>query len=376
MCSPGDIAVQSFLGPLLVLALLHPLPAQTSSKTEVLPASMENSEGLGGTPYPFGVSKPCRYQTLYESVKERGPTRIITELRLRGDWVNATYTQKAKAWANMAIAMSHSDRGFSTVSSTFSWNRGLDQTGVFKIKKVAFPPQGASKTGPRPFNISLPLDRPFIHRPTAGNLLVEYIILDQPAGDYRLDSGLHCLSPSAGFGKRDASCYWTRKTSTGTEKAYLRLSSNVSIKLGNQVDWTLEDAPPNTPALFMIGNDPKYARWGAFSVPIPLMAFGATGCYLNTDLMLSTVAVSNASGTAVASFKIPGNYAYLGQYLHSQALAPQYAANRMGLVFSLGHKAKICGPVTATRIMAIGDLKTERGSILYGDAPIIQLVYQ
>lgn len=360
----------------LAIAISHSLPAQTTGKTEVLPASMATTEGLGGTPYPFGIGKACRFQTLYESVNERGPTQIVTELRMRGDWVNPTYSQKAKGYANMGISMSHSDRGFATVSSTFSWNRGLDETGVFTIKKVLFPAQASSKTGPRPFNIKFKLDRPFIHRPAAGNLLVEYYILEQPAGDYRLDSGLHCLSPSASFGKRDSSCYWTRKTSTGTEQAYLRLKSNVSIKLGSHIDWTLEDAPPNTPALFMIGNDPKYARWGALPVPIPLNAFGAPGCYLNTDILLVTTALSNSSGTAVASIKIPDNYAFLHQYLHSQALAPQYAANRMGLVFSLGHKAEICGPVTDTRIMAIGDLKAETGSILYGDAPVLQLVYQ
>lgn len=371
--------MQRFLGLFLLLLFLpisHPLKAQTSGKTEVFPASMEKTEGLGGTPHPFGLSRPVRYQTLYESVKERGPTRIVRQIRFRGDWVSPTYSQSLKQYADMGISISHSNRGFSTVSSTFALNRGLDETAVFKIQKKSFLKQDASKTGPRPFNLVFPLDRPFIHRPTAGNLLIEFYILSQPSGDYRLDSGLHCLSPSSSFGKMDSTCHWTRKTSTGTEKAYLRLSSNLSIKLGNRVDWKLEDAPPNTPALFFIGSDPRYARWGAFKVPIPLVSFGAPGCYLNTDILLSTVAVSNSSGTAVATFSIPGNYAYLNEHLHMQALAPEFSANKMGLLFSLGHKSQICGPVTATRIMSIGDLKAEKGSILYGDAPVLQLVYQ
>ncbi len=358
------------------LLLLAPLPSQTTGKTEILPASMSKTEGLGGTPFPFGLGKPCRMQTLYESVQERGPTRIVKEFRLRPDWINPNYTQKAKAWANMGIFMSHSNRGFSTVSSIFGLNRGPDMTSVFKIKKVAFPAQTKSASGPKPFNLVFKLDRPFIHKPTKGNLLVEYVILSQPKGDYRLDSSLHCLSPRASFGKRGASCYWTKKTSQGTEKVYLRLKSNISIKLGNKVSWTLEGVPPKSAALFFLGNDPRYARWGAIPVPIDLGPFGAPGCFINTDILMATIATSNAGGTAVSSFEIPSNYAYLNQFLHSQALVPQFSANKMGLVFSLGEKAQICGPITATRVLAIGDVNASKGSVLYGDAPVLQLIYQ
>lgn len=364
---------------LLILPVLHlhgAIQAQGALKTEVYPTSMTTREGLGGTPFPFGLGKPCRMQTLYETVEERGPTRIVREIRLRPDWVNPTYTQKAKAWANMGISMSHSSRGFATISSTFSRNRGLDETGVFKVQKVALPGQVTSKVGPKPFNIVFKLDHPFIHRPAAGNLLVEYYILSQPSGNYRLDSSLHCMSVSADFGKRDSSCHWNRKTSTGTEKVWLRLKSNLSLKLGNTVTWTLEDAPPKTPTVFFLGNDPKVARWGVLPVPIDLHPFGATGCYLNTDILLANVGLSDSKGVAVASFTIPTNYAWINQFLHVQAFVPRFSANKMGLVFSLGHKAQICGPITATRLLAIGDLKSQKGSVLYGDAPVLELVYQ
>ncbi|MEZ5988840.1 MAG: hypothetical protein R3F30_06900 [Planctomycetota bacterium] len=356
---------------LALSALAALLPAQTSS---VLPPSFAQTEGLGGTSYPFGVGKEVREQLLYETLDPKAAVRGVTEIAMRPDWRGSTYTQGAKAWCHVWVYASHSARGFATMSTTFTANQGPDMAAVIEDRKVALPAQTASATGPLPFNIRLKLDRPFLYRPAIGNLLLEVIVGSQPAGDYRLDSTLHCESRSLDFGARDAACAWPDRTQSPAVPRYPKLDTNLSLKAGGYVDWLLSEAPPSVPALVIMGQDPRYANWGGLKVPVALGAFGAPGCYLNTDLFFATTIPVDAKGSGVGRLPIPLGYALIQEWLHAQAVVFDWAANKMGLVFTLGRKAEVCGPVFATRLVSVGDLEAKTGSLLAGEAPVLELV--
>lgn len=112
----------------------------------------------------------------------------ITELRFRPDSV---YGQAfTTSIANIEIRLSTTVRSPDALSLVFSNNVGWDdvvvQRGPLAISSQFRGPAG----GPKEFDIGVPLSRPFLHDPSAGNLLLEIRNFSGSAAAYLSGSGL------------------------------------------------------------------------------------------------------------------------------------------------------------------------------------------
>jgi len=96
------------------------------------------------------------------------------------------------------------------------------------------------------------------------------------------------------------------------------------------------NVPSTAPALLVLGL--SNTKWSAFTLPLDLTAFGATGCSLYTsfDLLLP---MTNYNGTGYLNLPIP--YAIPGGQFYVQGLTLDPSANSLGLVFSNAGDAKL-----------------------------------
>ncbi len=344
----------------------------SGQKTLVLPEGFAGVEGRAGTSLPFGLSLPIRMQAIYQPWVIENKVKTITEIDIRADWSNqkGADTIKAKAYVHLQLFLSHSPRSFDNLSRTFSKNRGDDDTAVIKDKRLALPAQPKLPKGPRPFNIILKLDKPFVYLQTKGPLLIEMSIKAQPKGSYRLDSPLFPTSPAQDFGKVGSAC------NVSTTGKPLVLTNGPSFQAGGSVAWKVEGAPPEVPAMIAMGtHEPPGLAFGKVT-PFHLGPFGAKGCYVNTNWVIAKAFKTTKQGTGGWVFPLPKRQDLWNQWIFAQAITSDLSANPMGLVLSKGRKVQILGPIRTARVFAINDLKAKTGTLQNGSAPIIALRYR
>ena len=88
------------------------------------------------------------------------------------------------------------------------------------------------------------------------------------------------------------------------------------------------------------------------------------------------MAVTDGRGQASYSSPVPADKRFRRATLYCQTLTLDLAANAMGVIWSLGRKAQVCGPVQCTRVLHVGDLQVKTGTVQIGGAPILRLKYQ
>ncbi len=343
-----------------------------AQRTLVLPEGFEKVEGRAGTGLPFGLSLPIRMQAIYQPWVIENTAKTITQIDIRADWSDqkGADTIKAKAFVHLQLFLSHSPRSFDNLSKTFAKNRGDDDTVVIADKRLALPAQPKLAKGPRPFNITLKLDKPFVYLQTKGPLLVEISIKAQPKGDYRLDSPLFPTSPAGDFGKAGPAC-----TISSTGKP-LVLTNGPSFQSGGSVAWKISGAPPEVPAMIAMGtHEPPGLAFGK-TTPFHLGPFGAKDCYVNTNWVLAKAFKTTKQGSGGWVFPLPKRQDLWNQWIFAQAVTSDLRANPMGLVLSKGRKVQILGPIRTARVFAINDLKAKTGILQKGSAPIIALRYR
>ncbi len=343
-----------------------------AQKTLILPEGFEKVEGRAGTSIPFGLSLPIRMQAIYQPWVIENKAKTIMEIDIRADWSDqkGADTIPAKAYIHLQLFLSHSPRSFDNLSRTFSENRGVDDTNVIADKRLALPAQPKLPKGPRPFNIVLKLDKPFVYLQTKGPLLVEMSIKAQPKGAYRLDSPLFPTSPSQDFGSVGPAC------AVSTTGKPLGLTNGPSFQVGGSVAWKLEGAPPEVPAMIAMGtHEPPGLAFGKVT-PFHLGPFGAKGCYVNTNWVLAKAFKTTKQGTGGWVFPLPKRQDLWNQWIFAQAITSDLSANPMGLVLSKGRKVQILGPIRTSRVFALNDLKAKKGTLQNGSAPIIALRYR
>lgn len=176
--------------PLLAVALLLGL---ANAQTIVIPDGAAAAEGESASLFPWGRgADSLRQQFVYDSANftAQGVTTpiLITRLRWRPD---TNYTAAPQSWSACSygranIQLSTCPRDQSVASTTFAANRGDDATMVYS-GPVGLPAGTATRPGPAPFLVDIPLTTPFVYDPAAGDLTIE---TDLPAGQFAGTPGL------------------------------------------------------------------------------------------------------------------------------------------------------------------------------------------
>ncbi len=341
----------------------------------IVPRTMATREGGSSTAIPFGLSQPARVLCLYdaEELPWTGPT-LISGIDLRADNdVPSTTSFAQKQYIAMHVRLSTAARRSDVASATFDDNHGIDATFVLTNSRLSLPAQPPSATAPRPCNVSIPITPFFFDlspirgpRPPPPGLAIEFRVVLQPVGDYRLDSPLQCASTISSFGSLGPLC----RTGRGLP---LTITPNSSVKAGDRVTYTVDNMLRDTIFVVSIGSLAGVGQFGGFPLPISMAPLQAPDCYVNTDWLLLTPGLGDQNGRGQVSYTIPPGRQLVGRSIHAQALCRDLIANPFLHVTSLGVSASICGPLGMARISALGDEQAVTGAVSYGAGYVIQL---
>src|SRR5690606_18583611 len=101
---------------------------------------------------------------------------------------------------------------------------------------------------------------------------------------------------------------------------------------GTPTTYELRDAAPNTLSVLHIGW--RTDVWGGFRLPLDLGAFGAPGCFLDHDIIVSPSASTNSRGDGQVSFTWPLDRNAQGMPFHTTFAVVDRGANHLGVVHS------------------------------------------
>jgi len=148
-------------------------PARADDIQVVVPNSKDGFAGIGNT-RPFSFA-PARYQQLNFAAEFgaiTGPS-LITEVAFRAGPTATPFTHTV---ADLQVNLSTA--AVTPLSASYATNVGSDDTVVFAgplAMNVASPMGGL-----RPFEIVIPLQTPFLYDPSAGDLLLDLRLIDNP----------------------------------------------------------------------------------------------------------------------------------------------------------------------------------------------------
>jgi len=196
--------------------------AQTTSL--VVPPAFENADGVNGS----GVLREViRLQEAYGASYFPNHPITIREIHFRPSTIAGnSFTSSI---ANIQINLSTTTRPAENLSATFATNTGVDDTVVFNGAIQLSSRFTGPVSGPKGFDIIIPLTTPFVYNPAAGNLLV----------DFRNKSG--------------SSVSWVDVAGVGGDQASRAISHNINgtqattLDTGADILKIVFDAPPTNP---------------------------------------------------------------------------------------------------------------------------------
>lgn len=163
---------------LLIAAFASALPAQ-GDITEVLPATLANSEGNSSSSYPWSTASPCRSMTAYDpSLLGVDRPVYIKGLSFRPNGVGPT---SGSATYNFKLSLSTSIRPVESLDRAFENNHGADKTEAFD-GNAGFVLANAL-TQPQPYVLYVPLQQHFRWDPDNGPLLIDIQSRSRIAGN-------------------------------------------------------------------------------------------------------------------------------------------------------------------------------------------------
>ena len=346
------------------LCVAFPLAAQG----QTVPAVMQGVEGGGGTSIPFGSNLACRYQCVYdkEELPWNGPF-VISGMRIRPDY-NGGQASPAKGFLQVTVLMSTTGREAATASSTFSENYGSDVTRVIDNRTIMLPAQPVATSAPRPANIDLLFDAPWVYgltpfvvgMPEPDNLMVEIRIQSQPSGPYRVDNMSSCQSPTSTFGNVGPACAIPNQQP-------VELDGDASMLAGGNYTWRITNAPAGMPFMLAVNLTDQGTLAGVpgFALPYPMFdpadptqpsqamavfGYSAPDCWFNIDPVVKFGGVCDASGQGSVSAVVPAGRQFVGTSYYTQAIVLAPTANPLFLISSLGRQTTVCGPLGVARI--------------------------
>lgn len=152
-------------------------PAFAAPIVTVSPGSAASVEGNSNNGYVFNTQNgfsPARDQEVYSSslFSAQSEPMYIKQIAFRQDVAGGA---SSVAIPDLRIALSTTSRGPNQLSTTFADNTGQDTSTVFSgplsISTMQVPDNIGS--APRPFDILINLQKPFLYDPSKGNLLVD-----------------------------------------------------------------------------------------------------------------------------------------------------------------------------------------------------------
>lgn len=354
------------------VVLLSCLAAPVVGQNNTVPALMDGVEGGGGTNIPFGGSLACRYQCVYdaEELPWSGP-RVITGIRIRPDMGNGAAVP-AKGFLEISVKMSTTTRKAATASSVFDDNYGTDHMWVIQNRVIQLPAQPlvANPTGPRPANIDLVFDAPWVFgltpvisgEPEPDNLLVEIWIHSQPSGSYRVDNLSGCTAPTSTFGSIGPAC-------SVPGQPPVEVSGSASMLAGSNYTWNISNAPADTifALAISLSNTGDLLGVPGWALPYPLfdpadptqpsaallaagLSYSANECYININSDASLGGTTDSAGDGSASMILPPGRELVGVPLYTQAMVLSPTSNPLLMITSLGRSTTVCGPLGVARI--------------------------
>jgi len=150
--------------PALLIVATNP-----TNPTLIIPPQLANVDGGGAT---LTLSSVLRMQEVYRSAMFPAGPILIRELRFRPSAVlgGAFSTHIPDLQLNLSTTAAQPD----ALSSTFANNVGANDTLVFRGSLDVSSAFTGPASGPKAFDIVVPLTTPFLYNPAAGNLLVEW----------------------------------------------------------------------------------------------------------------------------------------------------------------------------------------------------------
>jgi len=140
----------------------------TPPLTAVAPANMATQDSAYGSGTLRGT---YRIQLIYGATHFPPGALLITELRFRPDY---QYGEPfSVTLSNFQVSLSTTPKAPDALSPTFAQNVGPDATVVFSGPLNLSSAFTGPPTGPKDFDIVVPLTTPFVYAPAAGNLLVD-----------------------------------------------------------------------------------------------------------------------------------------------------------------------------------------------------------
>lgn len=347
--------------------------AQTKT---VFPAALATVEGESSTALPFGYSGPTRMQLVYHVAPPNGArSAFLKEFAFRADG-RKNVAFPAKQYLECFVSISLTPNRYTGMSKEFAKNRYSPSLGVYS-GKLALPAQPKlTSTQPRPFDLRFKLPKPWLHRNfDHGYLMIEIGIVNQPRGDWDVDSPFNCASVGQDVGKIGPQCRFSDTSLKDPRQPVLTNEPNVEV--GGSATFTATNLPATAPTLFVFG----IRETGPFAGGMlprhmgdKVFPFPATDCYANTDWLGLRFAPAK-NGRATASMPIPFDDVWRQVWFYCQTLTLDLAANPMGVVWSKARKVKPCGPVQCARVFSLGSYQVATGIVQTGAAPVLELTY-
>jgi hypothetical protein len=154
-----------------IVAVLIVITNDPNRVALVIPNGLQNIEAAGGS----GVfNEPTREQTIYSASHFPTQPIWISELRFRPNIYDGTPGRAFTATlSDVDIRLSTSQRQPDGLSGHFAENTGIDETVVFDGSLTLSSQFSGPPSGPKEFDIVVPLTTPFFYDPAAGNLLLD-----------------------------------------------------------------------------------------------------------------------------------------------------------------------------------------------------------
>lgn len=110
---------------------------------------------------------------------------------------------------------------------------------------------------------------------------------------------------------------------------------------GESISYRLGSVPALTTAICQIGL--SHTSWNGVQLPYNLQAFGASSCWVRTDIVVSLPYTTTFNGTASFTLAIPPDAGLIGATYYHQWWIVDRPANALGLILSAGFKSVVGG---------------------------------
>lgn len=334
-----------FSAPLL---LCLALPAQGVVSPRHFAGAEGHSYSTNVNAHIGSTSTPARYLQVHDDMAGNG--RTINSIAFRRDGLYTT-SNFASYSIVIDLFLSTATTTAGALDTTFDNNHGADKTRVAVFQMVQFP---ATTHGdlPHPFLYKIPFSTPFIF---GGKGPLCWEVLVQSRQNTSIIYHDSAISTGANPALRIATSGSGCKSSGNTSAISYSASSTMNWTTGSgTLSLSGSRYPKSSAALITIGISNK--SYGGVPLPfeIPSSKGASSGtCYLYCDMLLAMVAFTTSSGGLSSVLAVPATVAVHGFTVYTQALAPDPAANPIGLATSPLVLFNFCYPDTLPTVGAL-----------------------